>query len=142
MVPTTKWLHPPPSPGVIKVPLFVMYPICPDRGGAQKLISFTYTFWKLLCRMEAKTRSGTFLAKSCGRASDLPPIGPHHPKVPLFLDAAPNQGWIIFCSTYKATCFTEFENLKNPEEWYKECSSMFWKSIHRHIWRQTRWKYK
>ena len=36
-------------------------------------------------------KSGTFLAESCGRASDPlpPPGGPHHPKVPLFFDAAP-----------------------------------------------------
>ena len=36
--------------------------------------------------MEAKIKSGTFLAESCGRASD-----PHHPKVPLLFDAAPNE---------------------------------------------------
>ena len=35
--------------------------------------------------MEAKVKRGTFLAESCGRASDPPPNGPHHPKVPLFL---------------------------------------------------------
>ena len=35
-----------PSPVVVKVPLFVMYSITPDMGGAHKLISFAifYTF--------------------------------------------------------------------------------------------------
>ena len=42
----------------------------PRYGRAHKLISFIvfYTFWRPLHRMEAKTRSGTFLAASCGRA--------------------------------------------------------------------------
>ena len=35
--------------------------------------------------MEAKTKSGTFLAESCGKA--LPPNGSHHPKVPFFYAA-------------------------------------------------------
>ena len=35
----------------------------------------------------SKTKSGTFLAESFGRASN----GPHHQKVPLFFDAAPRQ---------------------------------------------------
>jgi len=36
--------------------------------------------------MEAKTKSCTFLAESCGRASTPPsPNGTHHLKVPLFL---------------------------------------------------------
>ena len=35
VVPTTKC--PPPSPVVVKVSLFVMYSITPDRGGAHKL---------------------------------------------------------------------------------------------------------
>ena len=36
--------------------------------------------------MEEKIESGTFLAESCGRASDPPPP---HPKVLPFFDAAP-----------------------------------------------------
>ena len=41
--------------------------------------------------MEAKTKSGTFLTESCGRASDTPPPQrPPQPKSTTSFDAAPN----------------------------------------------------
>ena len=48
-------------------------------------------FWSLLERMEAKTKSGTFLAKSCGPALDLPTriVVRTTKKLLLFFDVAP-----------------------------------------------------
>ena len=41
-----KVAYPPaPTPVVVKVPLFVIYSITPDRGGAHKLISFIVVFF-------------------------------------------------------------------------------------------------
>ena len=39
--------------------------------------------------MEAKTKSGTFLAESCGRASDPPQQPPPPKSTTFFFDAAP-----------------------------------------------------
>ena len=47
-----------------------------------------YTFWRLLHRMEAKTKSSTFLAESCGRAAtplSPSPTAPTNQKYPYFI---------------------------------------------------------
>ena len=67
-------------------------------GGAHHKVFFVFLhMWRLLHRMEAKIKSGTFLAESCVRASDPPvPNGPHHPKVPLFYAAPKGLSWFFF----------------------------------------------
>ena len=81
---------PPPSPVVVEV-----WEIIPDRGGVHIFVSFIVflpRFEGFCIELEAKTKSGSFLAESCGRAWNPPTAPTTQPKVLLFFDAAPKQG--------------------------------------------------